>query len=218
MAETTGSAKEVSNTICVAPESTTIQERPQALFSQKDIAPDGDVILVVGTGDDTVRLRVSSHILKAASPVFATMFSPNWLEGKNLSHDSPKDVQFPEDDPGAMYLACQVAHLQYIVGAYQPCPSGICSLVLLADKYDMVRVVEPYIHSWLSRPVVSTLDRMYFFAAATYIDESLHINWRWTIDLVCKHDGPFATFLDCPILQKLIRPADICESTCQALF
>jgi len=48
----------------------------------KDIAQDGDVILIVG--DEKVRLRVYSQYLGSASDIFSAMFGPDWSEGQKL--------------------------------------------------------------------------------------------------------------------------------------
>ncbi|KAM0499108.1 hypothetical protein ACHAP8_005816 [Fusarium lateritium] len=49
-----------------------------------DIAPDGDLILVVGP--KKTKLRVRSTLLAAASKPFSAMLGPNWKEGNDLRH------------------------------------------------------------------------------------------------------------------------------------
>ena len=45
-----------------------------------DPDPNGDVVSLVG--QDEVPIKVSSTILKLASPVFKRMFGPQWREGE----------------------------------------------------------------------------------------------------------------------------------------
>jgi len=74
-----------------------------------DIAAEGDVILVL----QQTRLRVSSAILSSASPVFKTMFGPNFLEGQGQrSAGDPREVTLHDDDLCAMTRLCRLLHHQ----------------------------------------------------------------------------------------------------------
>lgn len=69
----------------------------------------GDVILVLNEG----RIRVSSVMLSAASPVFAAMLKPVFREGMQpRSYSSPTEVELPEDDFEPMLQICQLAHFK----------------------------------------------------------------------------------------------------------
>jgi len=58
-------------------------EPDQSVFQQViNIAPDGDVILVVGPSRSQIsKLRVHSLFLTTASKVFSAMFGPHFKEG-----------------------------------------------------------------------------------------------------------------------------------------
>lgn len=60
---------------------------PQASSSEvHDIAPTGDVILVVEDSKSAAtRLRVSSYVLSQASPVLRNLFSSKYSEGSKRS-------------------------------------------------------------------------------------------------------------------------------------
>ncbi|KAL9091272.1 MAG: hypothetical protein Q9165_004906 [Trypethelium subeluteriae] len=77
-----------------------------------EIAPDGDVILLVGQGAAQKNLRVHSVALKMASKVFAAMFGPRFAEGQSLSSANPKMVPLPEDDLEALTILCHIIHLR----------------------------------------------------------------------------------------------------------
>lgn len=47
-----------------------------------DIDPDGDVVLVVGTGNAALRLRVDSYMLRKASKVFKVLLGPHSKKAK----------------------------------------------------------------------------------------------------------------------------------------
>ena len=55
--------------------STNITTKVKSDEPSGDIIPNGDIIFVVGP--EEMRLRVQSHCLRAASPVFDAMFGPN---------------------------------------------------------------------------------------------------------------------------------------------
>jgi hypothetical protein len=74
-----------------------------------DIAAEGDVIFVL----QQTRLRVSSVILASASPVFKTMFGPNFAEGQGQrSAADPREVTLHDDDLCAMTRLCRLLHHQ----------------------------------------------------------------------------------------------------------
>lgn len=118
----------------------TMQQEPITEEPIKDIliAPDGDVVLVVGPNE--ARTRVSSRSMSSASKPFPVMFSPAWIEGRNLllSQDIDKsmDVHLPEDDPEALQLICAVIHHCNNAVPLKPSPVEVLSVAVAADKYD----------------------------------------------------------------------------------
>ncbi|KAF2099128.1 hypothetical protein NA57DRAFT_76361 [Rhizodiscina lignyota] len=114
-----------------------------------EIAPEGDVIFIAGTAERARRLRVSSHILSIASPVFRNMFSTKYSEGQGLSGDDPKEIPLPEDDPLALELFCAVTHLQgKRVSEYSLSPALLRSYAILVDKYDAYWSVFQSLELW----------------------------------------------------------------------
>ncbi|WPA99334.1 uncharacterized protein RHO25_003951 [Cercospora beticola] len=105
----------------------------------QEIAPDGDVILVVGSDKfPKIKLRVSSVLLANTSPVFKTMFGPHFREGRQLrnsANHSPPEVPLPDDEWLPMTLLCKMAHLRCEEREPVCGPRELHSLAKLIDKY-----------------------------------------------------------------------------------
>ncbi|KAM3413527.1 hypothetical protein BST61_g11516 [Cercospora zeina] len=100
----------------------------------ENIAPDGDVILVVGT--DKVKIRVSSALLANASPVFKAMFSVRFREGQQLREASgPVDIALPDDESDSVHRLCQMAHLRHDGLLDNVQPGDLYSLAVHIDEY-----------------------------------------------------------------------------------
>ncbi|KAL3305848.1 BTB/POZ domain-containing protein, partial [Colletotrichum asianum] len=108
-----------------------------------NIAPDGDVIMVVGPKKKGFRLH--SQILKAASKVFNAMLSPKFAEGQQLvnnsSQNDPVRINLPEDNAYSMGILFKLIYYRHDVfsGA-----DGVTFLNIAraADKYDLIRAVK----------------------------------------------------------------------------
>lgn len=75
-----------------------------------EISPNGDVILIINRGDAEKRLRVSSEVLKAASPVFQSMLSPPYREAMDLLENGEVTIPLPEDDGQLLEIIMTVVH------------------------------------------------------------------------------------------------------------
>lgn len=114
--------------------------------------PNGDIIFVLGSSEDATHVQVNSHVLKLASPVFATMFGPHFAEGQSLSSNSssPPQVVLPDDDPEAMVWILSTLH-------YCEKPAFYFTLALFdrivvhCDKYNVARAMEAWGETMLRR-------------------------------------------------------------------
>ena len=116
-----------------------------------DADPAGDLVLVVGSGDDQRSIRASSKVLSLASPVLAAMFSPGrFSEGTALSTSNPPKIYLPEDDPEAVTMFSQIIHFREYHGK-QPAPSinQLVNMALFCDKYDAGMALNPWSEVWL---------------------------------------------------------------------
>lgn len=118
----------------------------------EDITPHGDTIFHVRDEGDSYWYRVSSHLLSAASKVFANMVDGRFAEGQDLNAGNPKEVPLRHDDSEAMgQLFCIIHHQTSKV--YMPLTSNAGQLVVRvlkhADKYDCVDSVRFAMASWI---------------------------------------------------------------------
>jgi hypothetical protein len=96
-----------------------------------------------------MELRVSSHILSIASPVFKAMFNERFAEGHGLSPASPRRISLPDDDANTMEILCYILH--HDVSALPDVISWqkLADLSVLCDKYDCIRPVQPSMRLWI---------------------------------------------------------------------
>lgn len=115
-----------------------------------DADPAGDLVLVIGSGDNQKSIRASSKVLSLASPVLAAMFSPHrFLEGTALSTSNPPSISLPDDEPEAVTMFCHLVHFEGYHGE-QPSPSfdQLVNLALFCDKYDAGLALNPWSELW----------------------------------------------------------------------
>ena len=162
-----------------------------------EIAPDGDVILVVG--EDRVHLKVDSHCLRSASKVFRTMFGPNWHEGQDLTTKSPKCINLDEDDSDALRTICGVIHHQQEPQERVPGPRQILQIAVLSDKYQLNVALSYAATSWMGRRngkiSMPMVERMYLLASA-YLFQARDVFKEIAQELVLGHQGSFLGLIE----------------------
>jgi len=104
---------------------------------------EGDVIFLLNTEHPETEgqyrsLKVSSHILNRASPVFKAMFDPRFTGNVEFSSANPREVCLPEDDCQATAWMCFALHSQYLPEGRIPLDL-LKRLAILCDKYDCAR-------------------------------------------------------------------------------
>ncbi|CAM1507537.1 Fc.00g071780.m01.CDS01 [Cosmosporella sp. VM-42] len=104
-----------------------------------DLAPKGDLVFLVGEGEDEIRVRVNSDILINTSSVFALL----------NANGQPTKVKLPEDDPKALLSICRVLHGRkdaVVTSATLP------QVTYLADKYDRIAALSYQSDDWIRDP------------------------------------------------------------------
>ena len=142
-------------------------------IAKTDADPTGDLVLVIGSGDNKRSIRASSKVLSLASPVLAAIFRPHcFSEGTALSSSNPPDIYLPHDDPEAFTMFCHLAHLREYHGK-RPDPSitQLVSLALLCDKYDAGLAFSPWCELWLHSQLESSKDRVCFRQPRGFLDQ-----------------------------------------------
>ncbi|KUJ19030.1 uncharacterized protein LY89DRAFT_612447 [Mollisia scopiformis] len=154
-----------------------------------DIAPDGDVILIIGL--DKVKLRVHSLFLKTASKPFSAMFGPAWKEGHELlDRNEPVELPLPEDDSGALKLICTVLHHQNDAVPQTLAAGDVLGLAVTADKYDCVDALKFASRDWL-RPGQNEAGDLMLLTAAAYLFRNAQAFKEITKALILNHHGPY---------------------------
>ena len=97
--------------------------------------PSGDVRLTTNTHD----FVVSSKVMCLASPVWRAMFDPQGPWAKQSSSSGGSIYSLAEDDPDALLILLQIAHLQFsdlpdALVVYE----HLLQLAVLCDKYEGV--------------------------------------------------------------------------------
>ena len=125
-----------------------------------DICPSGDLILEVGLAEQKRLLRVSSHILCLASPVFKAMLNSEFLEGSPILASGDKHVFLPEDDFDIVRIFCSIIHFKGRQVIRSPSFELFEDMSIFCDKYDATDALmlwsTVHFESYLSKSVCVT--------------------------------------------------------------
>ncbi|GME28308.1 hypothetical protein GTA08_BOTSDO05869 [Neofusicoccum parvum] len=166
------------------------------------INPDGDLVLDLGSRS---ALRVSSSVLKLASPVFRTMLGPHFSEGQNIkvaSAANPMVLPLPDTHFGAMRIICETLHFREPLGT--PIHETLREIATLVDYYDLASSMRLQSEAWLKNSVevmqkfdygmfVSTNAGLIYCARMLDAPEAFRII---TKDCILRYVGTFLQFKD----------------------
>ncbi|KAF2099016.1 hypothetical protein NA57DRAFT_56645 [Rhizodiscina lignyota] len=115
-----------------------------------EIAPEGDVILIVGDveSENACRLRVQSVVLCAASPVFERMLTSGFSESIGLDSSNPKEIPLPGDNPDIVQLFCKIAHFKNTDVPHCPSADMFLDFAVFVDKYGCQATMSLVITLW----------------------------------------------------------------------
>ncbi|KAK0667808.1 hypothetical protein QBC41DRAFT_323229 [Cercophora samala] len=110
---------------------------------------DGDLLLAVGTASEQTTFKVDASALRRASPVWKAMLFGPWAESKPMD-GSKWVVELPEDDVQALTVMLGIIHNVYelVPGPDKMTVDLLWNILVLCDKYDMARVLKPWVPSW----------------------------------------------------------------------
>ena len=116
--------------------------------SNDSIAPDGDLVLVIGPQKS--RIRAKSALVAQAFPIFRAMLVPSLKKGHALASGSfeATEIDFPEDDPEPFELALSILH-EATATQIRPSLDSLYKLACLVDKYDLCDDVGDGCARWL---------------------------------------------------------------------
>ena len=147
-------------------QSSTYDETENCDSSTADIAPDGDVVLLVGPAKK--RIRVYSLFLKNASTVFNAMLGPHFSEGQNLGGDLLTELSLPEDNAEAMTIICHLVHSRNDAIPETLGPDEIFQVAVAADKFDGIVPLAYAIKDWLNCAGVTDGSKLWRLLMAAY--------------------------------------------------
>ncbi|KAK3492189.1 uncharacterized protein B0T23DRAFT_316414 [Neurospora hispaniola] len=176
-----------------------------------ETVPDPDLVLIVGPSKE--RIPVELAILKATSPVFASMLSPPWLEAQS------KEISLPEDDPNAMrFITLTLSYYnEHELVTKTQTPQEILQIAIAVDKYDLCAALKfalDYLLRDASKRYTAENDEfmeddepgelLVYLCAAAYV-----LGWcewfsRFALDLICCHRMSFITLMDDVLISSII--------------
>ena len=98
-----------------------------------------------------MKIRVSSTVLKNASPKFDAMLKPQFIEGQQLASNGFLEHSLLEDDGGTMVAICQVIHGSDGPPLKELLPDALVYIAKLADKHDFIEALRSTAESWIEK-------------------------------------------------------------------
>lgn len=109
------------------------------------IDPNGNLKLIVGPA--AVQMHVDANALRRSSKVFDRMLFGGFRE----SHKTDDwTVKLPEDDPEALRVIFHIAHASFKDLPQALSLSQLYNITMMADKYDMIAILQPWMGAWTS--------------------------------------------------------------------
>jgi len=160
-----------------------------------DIAPDGDVTLIIGP--EKASFKVFSQVLKISSKVFPAMFNPQFREGQSLLQHSSTTIPLPEDDPEAMETLLRVLHGSDSWTHYLKFDGGhILRVAIATDKYDCNVAMGPVARICLDTAAkneeIKTEELLDWLMAAYWLEDHQGFE-ELSLRLVMEHQGSYLT-------------------------
>lgn len=113
----------------------------------EELDPNGDIVMIVNNGSLSTKRQflVSSKILSLASPVFAKLFSPHFLEGAQMAIHARPEIQLHDDDPTAMGLIFGILHHHTPEDQDSMDADRLFDIAVHCDKYDCVQAARTWV-------------------------------------------------------------------------
>lgn len=157
--------------------------------STVNIAPDGDVVFVIGPTKK--RLRVHSLFVKTASAVLNAMLRPNFEEGQQLAKTGSVEIALPEDNAEAIETILNVIHGRNDKVQEKLSPNELLQVAIANDKYDFFVPLAFAIRIWLSHKSVGDPEELWALAMATCLFGKQEAFAEATFALVFNHEGSY---------------------------
>ena len=149
------------------------------------IAPEGDLVLIIGQEQQAI--RVYSQCLRGTSAVFRTMFNPY--------HPY---LYLPDDDAYAMYIICCVVHCRNdLVDLFKDRlePEEIFQVAILADKYKLRIALQHMVPQWLVAKDLSIMSGVAYLMASAYLFRDEKAFSQHSLTLILGHESTYLNLL-----------------------
>jgi hypothetical protein len=128
---------------------------PSNLKGYYEIASCGDIILIVSAEAGILGLKVSSHVLCTASPVFHAMLGPNSqfkeaCELRKCSVENPYELYLTEDYPQALTAVLLALHCRTEMVPVELTFKNLLELAIICDKYNCAGGVWVWVEAWIA--------------------------------------------------------------------
>jgi hypothetical protein len=173
-----------------------------------EIAPDGDLILIVGP--EQTKLHVRSVFLMATSRPFSAMFGPDWKEGHDMiNYNGTCEFSLPEDNAVALRIICSIIHHQNNEVPRTLAAGDVLAVAVTADKYDCVNALSFAIEKWL-QPCVAEASDLMLLTAAAYLFQNAQAFKTITRHLILHYGGPYLA-LSCKDVESVMPWRVFCK-------
>lgn len=142
-------------------------DTPNTSRTHIPIASPGDIYITVLQTKQKITTElcyeVNSHLLRAVSPVFSTMFAPDspFLEGAQIQAASVNGgkayIRFGEDNPHALEILLRIVHFKTSTVPKEAGLNLIAILTVLADKYAVQEALQTWVEKWTSEITAATM-------------------------------------------------------------
>lgn len=109
---------------------------------------DGDVKLRVINGEVQRTFRVTSMVMRLASPVWRVMLDPQGHFLESIQADN-REITFHDDNARALEILLSIIHLKFSDVPHTITYNELLDVSYLCDKYCMIEIVRPWLEGWL---------------------------------------------------------------------
>ena len=140
---------------------------PKTIHIFPGIEAFADRILVVGEKEKPTRIPIVGSSLCMTSKVFQAMM--RWKSGGVFIEAKSAEISLPDDNADALVILLQLAHAQSHLVPKELDFERLLEVTILADKYDMMNLIEIYQDTWTkplltSEPLLGTVEQRFFLS------------------------------------------------------
>lgn len=189
---------------------------PASVAQTQDIRADGDIILVIGSEQQS--LRVSSVVMKNASTVFHAMLSPGFAEGETLLRSHQVRIPLPDDDADGIFAVLCVLHGRNELVPETLAPEKVYRVAVLVDKYNLFSPLKFAARHWLDVCKATKGEDLWLLMSAAYLFQDGKAFSEATKRLVIQHTGSYRTFAAGDEIGSEVSLKICCEYSSYHLF